>query len=143
MATKSVSLSTMVIFFAFTFQLFVPSQLVFSYENKVPLSSPSLSGNDEQLAGLKTFAAKCCENLSKDCGKEIRNELLEIGNISRLCCGQLVEMGLVCHKAMTRLALEILPPLFNQGETGTVISNTIPVYNRCAKNINGIALSPY
>lgn len=139
MATKSASLSTMVIFFAFTFQLFAPSLLVFSYENMVPLSSPS---NDVQLAGLKTFAAKCCENMSRDCGKEIRNELLEIGNVSRLCCGQLVEMGLVCHKAMTRLALEILPPVFDEGKTGTVISNTVRVYNRCAKSINGGAPSP-
>lgn len=139
MATKSASLSTMVIFFAFTFQLFAPSLLVFSYENMAPLSSPSSSS---QLAGLKTFAAKCCENMSRDCGKEIRNELLEIGNVSRLCCGQLVEMGLVCHKAMTRLALEILPPLFDEGKTSTVISNTVRVYNRCAKSINGGAPSP-
>ncbi|KAL8158367.1 hypothetical protein AgCh_002890 [Apium graveolens] len=122
------------------FQLFAPS--VFSYENVVPLSSPSSSPNDKQLAGLKTFAVKCCEKMSRNCGKEIRNGLLEIGNVSSFCCGQLVQMGLACHKAMTRLAVEESPPLFNQRETDTVISNTFRVYNRCAKNINGIAPSP-
>ncbi|KAK1362635.1 hypothetical protein POM88_047109 [Heracleum sosnowskyi] len=143
MATKSTSLSTMVIFFALAFQIFAPLQLVFSYKNLVPLASSSSSPNDEQLAGLKTFVTKCSENMSRNCGKEIRNELLEIGNVSRFCCGQLVEMGLICHKAMTRLAVELLPPMFNEGETGTVVSNTLRVYNRCAGNINGIVPSPY
>lgn len=78
MAAKSTSLSTMVIFFAITFQLFAPSQLVFSNENLVPLTSPSSSPTDELLAGLKTFAEKCSENMSRKCGKEIRNGLLEI-----------------------------------------------------------------
>ena len=138
MATNSTFLSTMVIFFAFTFLLFAPS-----HQNEVTLSSsPSRSPNADPSVELRKFVAKCGANLSSNCGKEIRNALLEIENVSGNCCGELVKMGLFCHKAMTRLALE-QPPLFNEEQTATVMSNTMSVYNRCAKTVNNIVPSPF
>ncbi|KAK1395370.1 hypothetical protein POM88_014426 [Heracleum sosnowskyi] len=144
MATKSTNMSLMVIFFSFSFLIFAPSQLVFSYENKnflsAPTPSPSSENRDKLLPELKKFVAKCGEKLSNHCGEEIRNDLLEIENISGYCCKQLVEMGKICHLGMVRLAATTS---VNKEEASTIVSNSARVYNKCARVINSIASSPH
>lgn len=147
MATKSTNMSLMVVFFSFSFLIFAPSRLVFSYENDMFLSSPTPSPSfdnseysDKLLPELKKFVAKCGENLSSYCGKEIRNDLLEIENISGYCCKQLVNMGKICHMGMVRLAAITS---VNKEESSTIILNSARVYDKCTMVINSIASSPH
>lgn len=147
MATKSTNMSLVVIFFSFSFITFAPSRLVFAYENRIFLSSPTPSPSsvdheyrDKLLPELKKFVAKCGENLSNYCGEEIRNDLLEIENISGYCCKQLVKIGKICHMGMVRLAATTS---VNKEESSTIISNSARVYNKCARVINSIASSPH
>lgn len=147
MATKSTNMSLVVTFFSLSFIIFAPSRLVLSYENKILLSSPtplSPSENhqysDKLLPELKKFVAKCRESLSNHCGKEIRNDLLEIENMSAYCCKQLVQMGKICHMGMVRLAATTS---VNKEESSTIIRNSARVYDKCARIINSIASSPH
>lgn len=139
MAAKSTNLSTMVIFFAICILTLTPSPLVFSFENEY-ISSPTESPSSADMLSIEfeRFVTKCGENLSNNCGREIRNDLLGIAEVSGYCCGQLVEMGLICHKGMVRLASSITD---NEKEASTITSNSARVYNRCAKIISSSAPS--
>lgn len=140
MATQSANMSLMLIFFSFSFIIFAPSRLVFSYENRILSTSLTQSpSSDKLLPELNKFVGKCGENLSKHCGEEIRNDLLEIENMSGYCCKQLVQMGKICHMGMVRLAATSV----NKEESSTIISNSARVYNKCSRVINTIASSPH
>ncbi|XP_074347126.1 protein DOWN-REGULATED IN DIF1 11-like [Apium graveolens] len=141
MAAQSAKISLMVIIFSFSFIIFAPSRLVFSYENRVLSTSPTPSpSSDKLLLELKKFVAKCVGNLSKNCGEEIRNDLLEIENMSAYCCKQLVQMGKICHMGMVGLAATTS---VNKEESSTISSNSARVYNKCERIINIIASSPH
>ncbi|KAK1366879.1 hypothetical protein POM88_042440 [Heracleum sosnowskyi] len=138
MAAKSTNLSTMVFLFTLCILTLAPASLVSSLENEHIL--PPTSSSDANLSSeFVRFVANCGENLTNSCGREIRNDLLGIAEVSGFCCGELVKMGWICHKGMVRLATSVMD---NKDEASTFTSNSDRVYFRCAKIVNSLAPSP-
>ncbi|OMP06309.1 hypothetical protein COLO4_08208 [Corchorus olitorius] len=76
----------------------------------------------------------CKTRMGLACSREVFTSIFYIGAVTKKCCGELMELGKVCHDAFVKKTHE--DPLYKDLSESTIAKKSIKTWNTCASVID-------